>query len=63
MTEKFEAGKGKAKEALGDATDNRRLEREGKGDQASAKAKSFLETVKDRLSSIIDSIRDRSSRR
>lgn len=39
--------KGKAKEAVGDATDNERLEAEGKGDQASAKIKKVGDDVKD----------------
>ena len=46
--------KGKAKEAAGKATDNERLEGEGRGDQASAsvksagdKAKGAAEDVKD----------------
>ena len=51
---KAEDLKGQAKEAAGKATDNERLEGEGKGDQASAsvksagdKAKGAVEDVKD----------------
>ena len=51
---KAEDLKGKAKETAGKATDNERLEGEGKGDQASAsvksagdKAKGAVEDVKD----------------
>ena len=39
--------KGKAKEATGKATDNERLEAEGKGDQAKADLKNAGEKVKD----------------
>ena len=39
--------KGKAKEAVGDVTDNERLEREGKMDQAKADLKNAGEDVKD----------------
>jgi uncharacterized protein YjbJ (UPF0337 family) len=39
--------KGKAKEAWGDATDNPRLETEGKMDQAKADMKNAAEDVKD----------------
>ncbi|MEI3848658.1 MULTISPECIES: CsbD family protein [unclassified Microbacterium] len=39
--------KGKAKEAVGDATDNERLEREGQGEQFSAKMKKAGDDVKD----------------
>ena len=41
--------KGKAKEAVGDATDNERLQAEGVGDQASAKMKKAGQDVKDAL--------------
>lgn len=44
-----EEAKGKAKEAFGDATDNERLEAEGKFDQAGAKAKQGVEHLKDDL--------------
>ncbi|MGW9346004.1 CsbD family protein [Streptomyces albidoflavus] len=39
--------KGKAKEAMGDATDNERLEAEGKADQTSANLKQAGQGVKD----------------
>jgi len=42
-----EDAKGKVKEATGSATDNERLEAEGKGDQTSASAKKAGENVKD----------------
>ncbi|HSP61205.1 MAG TPA: CsbD family protein [Ornithinimicrobium sp.] len=42
-----EDAKGKAKEGVGDATDNERMEAEGKGDQMSASAKKAGENVKD----------------
>ena len=41
--------KGKAKEAVGDATDNERLLAEGVADQASAKVKKAGQDVKDAL--------------
>lgn len=40
---------GKAKEAVGKATDNERLEAEGKADQAKADVKKAGENVKDAL--------------
>lgn len=39
--------KGKAKEAVGDATDNERLQAEGNADQASANLKKAGQDVKD----------------
>jgi uncharacterized protein YjbJ (UPF0337 family) len=38
---------GKGKEAVGDATDNEKLQAEGKGDQAKANLKQAGEKVKD----------------
>jgi uncharacterized protein YjbJ (UPF0337 family) len=38
---------GKAKEAMGKATDDERLEREGKGDQTRADLKNAGENIKD----------------
>ncbi len=40
---------GKAKEAAGKATDNKRLETEGKGGQAKADVKGAADNVKDKL--------------
>lgn len=42
--------KGKGKEAVGKATDNERLEAEGRSDQAKADIKKAAENVKDALS-------------
>lgn len=41
---------GKAKEAAGKATDNERLENEGKGDQVKSDFKQGVEDAKDKLS-------------
>jgi uncharacterized protein YjbJ (UPF0337 family) len=45
----LQRAKGKVKEAAGDATGNRRLERKGKADQAKGKAKNVGEKAKDKL--------------
>lgn len=54
---------GKAKEALGDATDNRRLENEGKADQTRAQAKEKLsdagEAVKEKTDEVLGKFQDR----
>jgi uncharacterized protein YjbJ (UPF0337 family) len=42
-----EEAMGKGKEALGDATDDEKLQAEGKGDQAKANLKQAGENVKD----------------
>ncbi|MFC8680739.1 CsbD family protein [Microbacterium ureisolvens] len=43
----LEDAKGKAKEAVGDATDNERLQAEGQGEQFGAKMKKAGDDVKD----------------
>ncbi|GAB3700485.1 CsbD family protein [Mariniluteicoccus flavus] len=45
---------GKVKEGLGKATDNERLEAEGRGDQGSANVKQAGEKVKDAAKDVTD---------
>ena len=47
MKHNMEDMKGKAKEAIGDATDNESLQAEGMADQAGAKMKKVGDDVKD----------------
>jgi uncharacterized protein YjbJ (UPF0337 family) len=51
--------KGRAKEALGDLTDDKDLQREGKADKAAGKAKQVAESAKDKVEDAVDSVRDR----
>jgi uncharacterized protein YjbJ (UPF0337 family) len=51
--------KGRAKEAVGDLTDDRDLKREGKADRATGKAKEFVDDVRDKAEDVIDSVRDK----
>jgi uncharacterized protein YjbJ (UPF0337 family) len=44
--------KGRAKEATGKITDNERMEREGRADQAKGQAKSAMEKLKDAFGSL-----------
>lgn len=46
---KFEEGKGRAKEAMGDLTGDDELKREGKADRASGTAKSKFDAFIDRI--------------
>ena len=55
MSEKTEDLKGRAKEAAGSLTDNDKLRREGKVDQASAK-------VKDKAEDAVDAVKDKVDR-
>jgi len=50
--------KGKAKEAVGDATDNEQLEAEGKMDQAGAAVKDKVEDVKDAAATAFNNVTD-----
>jgi uncharacterized protein YjbJ (UPF0337 family) len=59
---KFDEAKGRVKEAAGDLTDDERLKREGKADQAGAKAKEAVEDVKDKLDEGIDKLKDKVSK-
>lgn len=58
MGEHLDKAKGTVKENVGDATDNERLEREGKLDRAGAdvkeKANDAVDTVKDKVSDLTD---------
>jgi uncharacterized protein YjbJ (UPF0337 family) len=57
--EKMDKGKGHVKEAVGDLTENERLEREGKLDQASGEVKGRAEDAKDKIGEGVDAVRDR----
>ena len=52
MSKETDRAKGKMKEAVGDLTDDERLEREGKLDQATA-------DVKEKTDDTVDSLRDK----
>ena len=58
MGEHVDKAKGTIKENVGDATDNERLEREGKMDRAGAnvkeKANDAVDTVKDKVNDLTD---------
>ena len=52
--------KGRAKEAVGDLTDDKDLEREGKTDQASGAIKDKLDDAKDWVEDKVDDVKDNS---
>ena len=62
MGSSMDDAKGRVKEAAGDLTDNKDLEREGKMDQAGAKAKDFVEKAKDKVEDLIDSAKGKADR-
>jgi uncharacterized protein YjbJ (UPF0337 family) len=51
--------KGRAKEAVGDLTDNDDLKREGKVDQAAGTAKDKADDAKDWVSDKVDAVKDK----
>jgi uncharacterized protein YjbJ (UPF0337 family) len=59
MGENTDKAKGHVKETVGDLTDNERLEREGKLDQASGAVKGGAEDAKDKVAEGVDEVRDR----
>ena len=62
MSGKTDDLKGRAKEAAGDLTNDRDLEREGKTDQAAGKAKQKFEGAKDWVDDKIDDVKDKVNR-
>lgn len=55
--------KGRTKEAIGDLTDDKDLQREGQIDQAAGKAKNKLEDAKDWAEDKIDDVNDKLNRK
>jgi uncharacterized protein YjbJ (UPF0337 family) len=51
--------KGRAKEAVGDLTNNADLKREGQTDRAAGKVKEALSDAKDKLEDVVDNVKDR----
>ena len=51
--------KGRAKEAVGDLTDDSDLKNEGKADRAEGKAKDVIDKVADKAKGVADDVRDK----
>jgi len=60
---KLEKAKGHAKEAVGDLTDDEKLERKGRRDRAAGEAKEKVERAKDKVEAGIDAVKDEFGRR
>lgn len=54
--------KGRAKEAVGDLTDDDDLKKEGRTDRAAGKAKSVVDDAKEKLDGAVDAVKDRVQR-
>ena len=51
--------KGRVKEAVGDLTDNEKMKREGKSDQAAGKVKGAVDDVKDKIDDAVDAVKEK----
>jgi uncharacterized protein YjbJ (UPF0337 family) len=59
LSSKSDDLKGRAKEAVGDLTDNPDLRREGKTDRAAGKVKEKLSDAKEKLEEVVDDVKDK----
>lgn len=59
MGSTFDEAKGRAKEAVGDLTDDSDMKREGKMDRIGAEIKEKAEDAKDAVGDAIDSVKDK----
>jgi uncharacterized protein YjbJ (UPF0337 family) len=55
--------KGRAKEAVGDLTDNDDLKREGKTDRAGGKVKDAIDKVEEKAKELVDDVKDKVHRK
>ena len=55
--------KGRAKEAVGDLTDDDDLKNEGKADRAAGKVKDAIDKVEERAKDLVDDIKDKVQRK
>ena len=51
--------KGRAKEAVGDLTDNDKLKREGKADRAVGKAKELIDDIGEKAKDLVEEVKDK----
>lgn len=58
MGSKFDDAKGRAKEAVGDVTDDDDLRTEGKKDQMGAKVKEWAEDAKEKVEDVVDKVKE-----
>ena len=59
MGSKSDDLKGRAKEAVGDLTDNDELKREGQADRAGGKAKEVIENAGEKAKDLVEDIKDK----
>lgn len=59
MSGEVDKAKGRAKQAVGDLTDDDDMKREGETDEAAGKVKDKVNEGKERLDDAVDDVRDR----
>ena len=59
---KIDKGKGRAKEAVGDLTDNDSLQREGRADRVGGSVKEKAGDAADKVEDAVDRVKDKLSR-
>lgn len=59
MGEHIDKTTGKLKQAAGDLTDDKALQRDGKRDELAGKAKGVVEDIKDKAEKAVDSIKEK----
>ena len=63
MDKDLDQAKGRIKQAVGDLTDDKDLNKQGKADEQAGKAKEFLDDTKDKADDLVDQIKDRVTKR
>jgi len=59
MSDTFDQAKGRAKEAVGDLTDDKDLQREGKMDRVAGETKEKIGDVTDKVKDVVDDVKDK----
>lgn len=59
MSGEFDQAKGRAKQAVGDLTNDKDMKREGDRDEAAGKVKDKVDDAKDKVDDAIDSVTDK----
>lgn len=59
MGERMDDAKGRAKEAVGDLTDDDELKREGKADRVGAEVKGKAKDAKEKVDEAVDKVKDK----
>ncbi len=57
MSGEFDQAKGRAKQAVGDLTDDKEMQREGEADEVAGKLKDKVDDAKDKVNDLIDKAR------